>query len=148
MVLRYPEFIKTIGQGIKKVTNAVHDFGFGVSESIVNKFQGLKSVPTALGAGVAAIIPLDDADKTTPKPGPGIFFPTPSLPTFPKPQLPVLPSLPTISKPNFGSLFNKPTGSLSLSGSGSLSVNSGDEAETHYGSNGPSQSTLFVNKFV
>lgn len=127
MVLRFPEFIKTIGQGIKKVSNAVQDFGLLTSATIANKFSGgLGNVPTAIGAGVAAIIPLDQ-QNTVQKPG----LVLPALPTIPKP---VLPALPTIPKPNLaglGNLFTKGTG-LNVAGTGtaSLTVNKGTGAQT------------------
>lgn len=91
LVIQYPEFIKTIGQGISKMSNAMTDFGLSVTNSITNKLSSgfLGSTTAALGSGVASIIPLEDVsdsinhNKGSGSPqvgdvsslGPGLFIP-------------------------------------------------------------------------
>ncbi|KAK8748132.1 hypothetical protein OTU49_016329, partial [Cherax quadricarinatus] len=111
------------------VSNAVQDFGNGMSTSIANKFSnGLQSVPTAVGAGVAAIIPLNDQTN-------------PQKPLFPSPPAISVPALPTIPKPalpSLGSLFTKATG-LNVGGTGTASVSVARPGQT------PTKSTIVVS---
>ncbi|XP_063598802.1 uncharacterized protein LOC134775268 [Penaeus indicus] len=67
LVIQYPEFIKTIGQGISKVSNAMTNLGLSVTNSISNKLSTglLGSTTAAIGSGVASIIPLQDVSANT-----------------------------------------------------------------------------------
>ncbi|XP_064105509.1 uncharacterized PE-PGRS family protein PE_PGRS46-like [Macrobrachium nipponense] len=57
LVVRYPEFIKTIGKGISQMTNAVKNLGEGFSESIT---KGIHDASAGIGSGVYSIIPLEE----------------------------------------------------------------------------------------
>ncbi|XP_071545179.1 uncharacterized protein [Panulirus ornatus] len=136
MVLRYPEFIKHIGRGISKVSNAVKTFGLEMSQSLANQFN-LHSIPTKLGAGVAALIPLKDESDTQQHHG-TFSVPVPSI------QKPVL-----SSGLNLGSLFNKGSGvSVSGSASGSISVSTADSHNLHKGGTHNTKTSVVVDSYV
>ncbi|XP_066986601.1 loricrin-like [Macrobrachium rosenbergii] len=57
LVVRYPEFIKTIGRGISQMTNAMKNLGEGFTHSIT---KGIHDASAGIGSGVYSIIPLEE----------------------------------------------------------------------------------------